>query len=186
MILGYILRRYPPSAGDAPTTPKNQAQTPSNPSTASPDSAPRGGASASFNDVPYVISPEEDIDDEGLIETFDKDGTQGAQDILGFDRNGLEDDAEEEEWNLANDSEYSCKLLVQWNFGLKSDLLSLLGDFLKFQTETRVAAAKRSENTQHKGGIKTQLSTVKIWNVSCTLHSSRAGTTDVSVVISYF
>jgi hypothetical protein len=43
---------------------------------------------------------------------------------------------------------------------------SLLDDFNRFQTTTRVTAAKRSEGNRRTGGIKTQASTVKIWNVS--------------------
>lgn len=45
-------------------------------------------------------------------------------------------------------------------------MISLADQFKKFQTETRVAAAKRSEGNRRRGGIKTQQSTIKIWNVS--------------------
>jgi len=52
----------------------------------------------------------EDADDEGqdeeaLVRDFDRDGAQGAESLLGFDNDGLEDDAEEEEWNLVDDGE---------------------------------------------------------------------------------
>ena len=47
----------------------------------------------------------EDDGDEALIRIFDRDGEQGAEDLLGFDQDGLEDDAEEEQWDLADDGE---------------------------------------------------------------------------------
>ena len=52
----------------------------------------------------------EDADDEGqdeeaLVRDFDRDGAEGAEALLGFDNDGLEDDAEEEEWNLVDDGE---------------------------------------------------------------------------------
>ena len=41
-----------------------------------------------------------------------------------------------------------------------------LHEFIRFQTTTRVTAAKHSEGNRRIGGIKTQTSTIKIWNVS--------------------
>jgi hypothetical protein len=45
-----------------------------------------------------------------------------------------------------------------------------LDHFKKFQTDTRVAAAVRSEGNRRRGGVKTQKSTVKIWNVRLPFH----------------
>jgi hypothetical protein len=63
--------------------------------------------SASLDDAAYRIEDEVDEDDgdEALIRIFDRDGEQGAEDLLGFDQDGLEDDAEEEQWDLADDGE---------------------------------------------------------------------------------
>ena len=44
-------------------------------------------------------------EDEALVRDFDHDGAQGAEDLLGFDKDGLEDDAEEDEWSLMDDGE---------------------------------------------------------------------------------
>jgi hypothetical protein len=78
---------------------------------ASPDSSQGSdqavNASASLDDAAYRIEDEVDEDDgdEALIRIFDRDGEQGAEDLLGFDQDGLEDDAEEEQWDLADDRE---------------------------------------------------------------------------------
>jgi len=77
---------------------------------------------------------------EALVRDFNRDG---AEELLGFDKDGLENDAKEEEWNMADDDH-----------------------FKKSQTDTRVAAALRSEGNRRRGVIKTQELTVKIWKVS--------------------
>jgi hypothetical protein len=41
-----------------------------------------------------------------------------------------------------------------------------LDGFARFRTDTRVAAAKHSEGNRRVGGVKSQTSTIKIWNVS--------------------
>jgi hypothetical protein len=77
----------------------------------SPDSSQgfdqAANTSASLYDAAYRIEDEVDEDDgdEALIRIFDRDGEQGAEDLLGFDQDGLEDDAEEEQWDLADDGE---------------------------------------------------------------------------------
>ena len=55
----------------------------------------------------------EDEEEEALVRDFDCDGAQGAKDLLGFDKDGLEDDAKEDEWNLVDDGKsadpyFSC------------------------------------------------------------------------------
>jgi hypothetical protein len=58
--------------------------------------------STSPYDEAYVFG-DEDADDETLIRDFDRDGVQGAEELLGFDQDGLEDDTEEQKWDLADD-----------------------------------------------------------------------------------
>jgi len=125
--------------------------------------------SALLDDAAYRIEDEVDEDDgdEALIRIFDRDGEQGAEDLLGFDQDGLEDDAEEEQWDLADDGEPPNRCLMVYTGSFFSSTRSF---FEKFQTDTRVAAAARSEGNRRRGGMKTQQSTVKIWKVSAPLH----------------
>jgi hypothetical protein len=107
----------------------------------------------------------EDEDEEVPIREFDRDGAQGAEDLLGFSKDGLDDDAEEDEWNLADDGKSAAPCLAIFCADLGA-----LDHFKKFQTDTRVAAAVRLERNHCRGGVKTQRSTVKIWNVSLPFH----------------
>jgi hypothetical protein len=71
--------------------------------------------SDSLDDAPYEFEEEADENegDEALIRDFDRDGTQGGEELLGFDNDGLEDDTEEEEWDLTDNGEFwtTSKLL---------------------------------------------------------------------------
>jgi hypothetical protein len=70
--------------------------------------------SDSLDDAPYVFEEgaDEDEGDEALIRDFDRDGAQGGEELLGFDHDGLEDDAEEEEWDLADNGEFRTMFKV--------------------------------------------------------------------------
>jgi hypothetical protein len=113
-ILSY---RYPPANSSPPSTPVHPRRSITTAITISPSSSEASGAS---DDAPYAM---EDADDEGqdeeaLVRDFDQDGAQGAESLLGFDNDGLEDDAEEEEWNLVDDGElmrpsFVCPLLIE-------------------------------------------------------------------------
>jgi hypothetical protein len=64
---------------------------------------PQNNTPVSFDDRLFVINEDDGDGEEALVRDFDADGTQGAEDLLGFDEDGLEDDTEEEEWDLADD-----------------------------------------------------------------------------------
>ena len=53
----------------------------------------------------------EDKDKEALVRDFDRDGAQGAEGLLGFNKDGLDDNAEEDEWNLADDGKSAAPCL---------------------------------------------------------------------------
>jgi hypothetical protein len=94
---------YPPGGDSStPTTPVSPQRTVAISSNASPIVSEAPGASVLFNDASYVVEDHE-VNDEALVRDFDRDGAQGAEELFGFDKDGLEDDAEEEEWNLAGD-----------------------------------------------------------------------------------
>jgi hypothetical protein len=103
-LIGLI--RYPPINSNMPSTParhqRNVATT-----NISPAVSEALGASAVLNDAPYVMEDGdgEDEDEEALVRDFDRDGAQGAEDLLGFDKDGQEDNAEEDEWSLMDDGE---------------------------------------------------------------------------------
>ena len=88
-----------------------------------------------------------------------------AQDMLqDSDSEGEGDDEGEGEdsWDLDDDGASRCR---SFNCVIQSSPIPDPDDFQRFQTTTRVAAAQRSEGNRRIGGIKTQTSTVKIWNV---------------------
>lgn len=118
----------------------------------------------------------ENEDEEALVRDFDRDGAQGAEDLLGFDKDGLEDDAEEDEWNLVDDGKSADPYFSYFR------AYSALDHFKKFQTDTCVAAAVRSEGKHCRGGVKTQKSTVKIWNVSLPSHCLDVGFTHSLII----
>ena len=100
-ILSY---RYPPANSSPPSTPVRPRRSVTTAVTVSLSSSEASGA---FDDAPYTMEDADDErqDEEALVRDFDRDGTQGAESLLGFDNDGLEDDAEEEEWNLVDDGE---------------------------------------------------------------------------------
>ena len=106
--------RYPPGAVDAITTPFR----PRHAAITSPAISERSDSAVktpdSLDDAPYEFEEEGDEDegDEVLIREFDRDGAQGGEELLGFDNDGLEDDAEEE-WDLTDNGEFrtTSKLL---------------------------------------------------------------------------
>jgi hypothetical protein len=103
-LIGLI--RYPPVDSNTPSTPARQRNVATTTSI-SPVVSKVLGVSALLDDAPYVLEDgdgeDEDEDEEALVRDFDRDGAQGAEDLLGFDKDGLEDDAEEDKWNLADD-----------------------------------------------------------------------------------
>ncbi|KIM73569.1 hypothetical protein PILCRDRAFT_15149 [Piloderma croceum F 1598] len=98
-----------------------------------------------LNDTPYVLENRdgEDENKEALVRDFDCDSTQGAEDLLGFNKDGLEDNAKEDEWNLADDGK----------------------SLQEIPNRHHVAATVRSEGNHCRGGVKIQKSTIKIWNL---------------------
>ena len=164
-LIGLI--RYSPVDSNTPSTPARHQRNIATTTNSSPVISEALGTSASFNDAPYVMEDgdSEDEDEEVLVREFDRDGAQGAEDLLGFGKDGLDDDAEEDEWNLADDGKSAAPCLA-----IPRADLGPLDHFKKFQTDTRVAAAVRSEGNRRRGGVKTQKSTVKIWNVSLPFH----------------
>jgi hypothetical protein len=159
--------RYPPVDSNTPSTPTRHQQNVATTANISPVGSEALGASAVLDDAPYVMEDGEgeDEDEEALVRDFDRDGAQGAEGLLGFDKDGLDDDAEEDEWNLADDGKSAAPCLA-----IPHADSGALDHFKKFQTDTRVAAAVRSEGNRRRGGVKTQKSTVKIWNVSLPFH----------------
>ena len=90
------------------------------------------------------------------------------------DSEGEEDDEGEGEdsWDLGDDGASRCRL---FNCVIQSSPVLDPDDFQRFQTTTRVTAAQRSEGNRRIGGMKTQKSTVKIWNVRLNLSIPRVG-----------
>jgi hypothetical protein len=84
------------------------------------------------------------------------------------DSEGEEDDEGEGEdsWDLGDDGVSHCCL---FNCVIQSSPVLDPDDFQRFQTTTCVAAAQRSEGNQCIGGMKSQKSMVKIWNVHLNL-----------------
>jgi hypothetical protein len=104
-LIGLI--RYPPINSNTPSTPARHQRNVATTANISPAVSEALGASAVLNDASYVMEDGdgEDEDEEALVRDFDRDGAQGAEDLLGFDKDGLEDDAEEDEWSLMDDGE---------------------------------------------------------------------------------
>ena len=111
----------PPGAVDTITTPFR----PRHAAITSPATSERSDeavkTSDSLDDAPYEFEEEADEDggDEALMRDFDRDGAQGGEELLGFDNDGLEDDAEEEEWDLMDNGEFrtTSKLLPAHTLG---------------------------------------------------------------------
>jgi hypothetical protein len=111
--------RYLPEAVDAlatPVRPRRHATAVITSPATSESSDAAANISDSLDDAPYVFEEgaDEDEGEEALIRDFDRDGAQGGEELLGFDHDGLEDDTEEEEWDLANNGEFRtvCKVLL--------------------------------------------------------------------------
>ncbi|KAH9939892.1 hypothetical protein B0H21DRAFT_812429 [Amylocystis lapponica] len=125
----------PPVAGVvSPTTPRRPCG--------------QGRRVASSSPASSVHPDDVDIeDDETLLDQYDVEGAH-AQDLLGYDQDGLDEEDEDEDLD-------------------EEDTLDLDDDdnFRKYQTTVRVDAAKRSENNRRAGGRKTQKSIVKSWNL---------------------
>jgi hypothetical protein len=106
-----------------------------------------------------------------------------AQDMLqDSDSEGEEDDEGEGEdsWDLDDDSASRCRL---FNCMIQSSPVLDPDYFQRFQTTTRVATAQRSEGNRRIGGMKTQTSTVKIWNVRLNLSVPRVGDPSLTVYV---
>jgi hypothetical protein len=104
---------YTPVDSNTPSMPARHQRNVATTANLSPAVSEALGASAVLNDAPYVMEDGdgEDEDEEALVRDFDDDGAQGAEDLLGFDKDGLEDDAEEDEWSLADDGESAEPML---------------------------------------------------------------------------
>ena len=104
-LIGLI--RYPPIYSNTLSTPAHHQRNVATTANISPAVSEALGASAVLNDAPYVMEDGdgENEDEEALVRDFDRAGTQGAEDLLGLDKDGLEDDAEEDEWSLMDDGE---------------------------------------------------------------------------------
>jgi hypothetical protein len=100
--------------------------------------------------------------DDTLVEQY---GAEGAEDLLGYDRDGLDDDDEEED-DEDEDLSDPGECQIHWStLGGPVYQLDHSAQFLAFKTRISTQAAIRSEGNRRKGGIKTQQSVVKFWNV---------------------
>ena len=101
-LIGLI--RYPPINSNMPSMPARHQRNIATTTNIPPTVSEALGASAVLNDTPYVMEDGdgEDEDEEALVRDFNRDSAQGAEDLLGFDKDGLEDDAE---WSLMDDGE---------------------------------------------------------------------------------
>lgn len=101
--------RFPPtglpSSSDAPTTPVRPLSRPAVPFTTSTlgytPQTQYDTPSSSDNNL-YTVAEDEDAE-ENLLQQF---SAEGAEDLLGFGEDGLEDDDEEEEWDLEDNGEF--------------------------------------------------------------------------------